>query len=429
MKHFSHLNTAVQLISQYKGEIPFSIFLKSFFAQHKKYGSKDRKRIGHLCYCYFRLGKSLQGFSVEERMLVALFLCDQRSDELFLHLKPEWNVQMQLSIEEKISIVNKDGIPFILTDIFPWKQSLSEGIDHEQFCRSFLIQPDLFLRLRPGYERAVKEKLKNAGISFNETSASCISLPNASKIDSIIDLDKEAVVQDLNSQNTGRFLDPERSRRVPHVAPSPRAESRGQTTPNVWDCCAASGGKSILAYDLNPDINLTVSDIRESIILNLKARFAKAGIKNYHAFVADLSRAESRGRAESRDQAEPRDYSQSPERSRGAQPNYDLIICDAPCSGSGTWSRTPEQLTFYDHEKSQQHYSSLQQKILTNAIPHLKPGGRLVYITCSVFKKENEDAAAFITNKFPLQPERMEILKGYDKRADTLFAASFIRID
>lgn len=399
MKHFSHLNTAVELIEQYKREVPFSIFLRSFFTQHKKYGSRDRKTIGNCCYSYFRVGYALETFPIEEKILIGLFLCEHKHNELLQHFKPDWNAQIQLSIDEKIPILHNESIPFSILDIFPWKESLSEGIDHEHFCRSFLIQPDLFVRLRPGHEQTVKQKLQTAGISYAEISPTCLSLPNTSKIDTVIDLDREAVVQDLNSQRAGRFL-------TSNLQHPTAAIQCSISCINAWDCCAASGGKSILAHDLIPNIQLTVSDIRQSIIHNLKKRLFIAGIKNYNSFIADLTTSNF----------------QPP-----TSNNFDLIICDAPCSGSGTWSRTPEQLLFFNPESSIEHYSSLQQKITTNIIPHLKPGGRLIYITCSVFKKENEDTVNFLLNKFSLQLEKMEILNGYDRKADTLFAASMIK--
>ncbi|HYE55446.1 MAG TPA: Fmu (Sun) domain-containing protein [Chitinophagaceae bacterium] len=382
MKHFSHLNTAVQLAGQYKGELPFSIFLKSFFAQHKKYGSRDRKIISHLCYCGFRLGKALQHAAIEERILTGLFLCDQQPHELLQHFKPGRNEHIHLAIEEKAAIA---GIS--LTDIFPWKEELSAGIDHAGFCRSFLVQPDVFIRLRPGYEQAVKKKLQRASIGFKEINSHCLAVPTASKLHTVIDIDREAVIQDMNSQQTGTFFGSRAS---------------------VWDCCAASGGKSILAHDLLPAIDLTVSDVRESIIINLKQRFARAGIRNYRSFVADLGTDNS---------------SRNPVFRASS---FDLIICDAPCSGSGTWSRTPEQLAFFNMA-SADHYAALQKRIAGNAITYLKKGGRLVYITCSVFKKENEDAVNFLTGNHAVELEDMQVLAGYTEKADTLFAASFIK--
>jgi 16S rRNA (cytosine967-C5)-methyltransferase len=53
----------------------------------------------------------------------------------------------------------------------------------------------------------------------------------------------------------------------------------------------------------------------------------------------------------------------------------------------------------------------------------LKETGKLLYVTCSVYKKENEDIIEYILHKFQLKVEKMELLKGYDKKADTLFAA------
>ena len=65
----------------------------------------------------------------------------------------------------------------------------------------------------------------------------------------------------------------------------------------------------------------------------------------------------------------------------------------------------------------------MQKKIVATAITQLEPGGYFLYITCSVFKKENEEAVDFIKNEYKLQLVKMELLKGYDKKADTMFAA------
>jgi len=71
-------------------------------------------------------------------------------------------------------------------------------------------------------------------------------------------------------------------------------------------------------------------------------------------------------------------------------------------------------------------YSELQKKIVSNIIPGLKKGGRLIYITCSVFEKENENVVEFITEKFQLKLEKMELIKGYDQKSDTMFVAKFV---
>jgi 16S rRNA (cytosine967-C5)-methyltransferase len=51
----------------------------------------------------------------------------------------------------------------------------------------------------------------------------------------------------------------------------------------------------------------------------------------------------------------------------------------------------------------------------------------LLYITCSVFKKENEEVVELIKKQFDLKVEKMELIKGYDKKADTLFAALLLK--
>ena len=384
-RHHSYLNSAAQIIGQYRCEIPFSWFLKKFFSGNKKFGSKDRKLISHMCYCYFRLGKAAMNLSGEERILMGLFLCSDESNDTLAALKLDWNEKSNLPLKEKLSITG-----FQLHPVFPWKEELSEGIDHQKFCESFFVQPDLFLRIRPGKEEIVKQKLQKAGIQFQTLADTCISLPNASKVDELVELDNEAVIQDLNSQNIGRFIK--------------SAILNLQSEISVWDCCAGSGGKSIMAFDINPNSDLIVSDNRESIIANLKKRFIYAGIKKYRSFVTDLTKSHL-----------PLAINHS---------LFDLIICDVPCTGSGTWSRTPEQLYFFEKESISQFFS-LQKKIVSNTIPRLKAGGFFLYITCSVFKQENEKIADFIEKKFNLQKIKQEVLKGYDQKADTMFAALF----
>ncbi|HUP11305.1 MAG TPA: hypothetical protein VM187_03820, partial [Niastella sp.] len=115
MKYFSHLNTAMQLLQQYNGSQPFGSFIKQYFSQHKKYGSKDRKNISQLCYAFFRLGKALPQLPSEERILTGLFLCSSGPNDLLQHLKTEWNNQVQLPIEDKLQLL---GHPFTLNDLF-----------------------------------------------------------------------------------------------------------------------------------------------------------------------------------------------------------------------------------------------------------------------------------------------------------------------
>lgn len=69
---------------------------------------------------------------------------------------------------------------------------------------------------------------------------------------------------------------------------------------------------------------------------------------------------------------------------------FDRILVDAPCSGTGTLARNPE-IKWRLRPNDLSRFASLQRKILENALPSLKPGGRLVYSTCSLEREENED--------------------------------------
>jgi 16S rRNA (cytosine967-C5)-methyltransferase len=72
---------------------------------------------------------------------------------------------------------------------------------------------------------------------------------------------------------------------------------------------------------------------------------------------------------------------------------FDRILVDAPCSGTGTLARNPE-IKWRLRASDLQRFALLQRKILEHALPHLKPGGKLVYSTCSLEREENEEIVA-----------------------------------
>jgi 16S rRNA (cytosine967-C5)-methyltransferase len=65
----------------------------------------------------------------------------------------------------------------------------------------------------------------------------------------------------------------------------------------------------------------------------------------------------------------------------------------------------------------------LQKKIVSRVVPSLRKGGVLLYITCSVFRSENEEVVDHIARDHSLKVEKKELLTGYNDKADTLFAA------
>jgi len=387
--HFHrYLNYAAIILEKYKGKEPFHLYLKKYFSANKKHGSKDRKHITSLCYNYFRLGMAVSHtLDIKEKLLLATFLIEKKPSAVLENAKPEWDEKIKADLPAKIEMV-KDI--FSVETIFPFKEELSDEISFHQFSLSFLIQPKLFIRIRPGFKKAVIDKLRSAAIPYEEINENCLPFSYNKKVTDVIQIDKEAVIQDYNSQRTAAFL-----KSIPAY----------KSSISVWDCCAASGGKSILAFDVLKNIELTVSDRRKLILENLHKRFAKAGIKNYHAFVADLS---------------------DPSGLDNINGKFDLIIADVPCSGSGTWSRTPEQIHFFEKNKIRE-YAILQKKIVSNALKRLSADGYLLYITCSVFKEENEENVNYLRENLNLTLIESKYLEGYKMQADTLFAALFKR--
>ena len=389
MRFQSYFNTAIKIIQLYDGALPLTHFLKKYFSENKKHGSKDRKFITHACYNYYRPAFALKNINIEERLKAAIFLCNSNAGEWNIIYDNNWLEQWNDQIRKRIFFIQA-AYNFSVEDIFPFYNEVSEDIDKENLALSHLIQPHVFLRIRNNHDKVI-HALQQHHIIFEKINNDCIAADNLNRLKEVINIDEEAVVQDYSSQRIKGFLE---------VFKSEIENEKPEI--NVWDCCAGSGGKSILVYDVLENINLTISDIRSSIVHNLKKRFEKAGIKKYKSFVADITNSQL----------------------QIANSTFDLIICDAPCTGSGTWSRTPEQLYFFQSKKIE-YYSTLQQKIVSNAIKYLKQQGYFLYITCSVFKAENEDVVKFIQKKFQLTLIKTELLKGYNKRADTMFAALF----
>lgn len=383
-----HFDKAVALVARYNGGEPLQHYLKKYFSANKQHGSKDRKTITHFCYAFFRIGKNLDNIAVEEKLRSALFICEDSIESLKEIFDEKWRENHSLELDKRIDFIRKIYPAFSPDNIFPYKKELSGNIDTTAFQRSFLVQPEVFLRTRAGKKNIVLDKLYKANVPFETIDEDCVAVPQNINIASVLQMNKEAVVQDLSSQEVGTFL------------ASVKRSNRQNPLIKVWDCCAASGGKSILAKDVFGKIDLTVSDIRPQILHNLKLRFREAEIDHYKSFVADLSKPVS------------------------LSEKFDLVICDAPCSGSGTWSRTPEMLAAFDLQQIQ-YYHNLQRKIISNTLPHVRKGGHFLYITCSVFEKENEAQVQYIAETFTATCIRLEAIKGYAHRADSMFAALF----
>jgi 16S rRNA C967 or C1407 C5-methylase (RsmB/RsmF family)/NOL1/NOP2/fmu family ribosome biogenesis protein len=135
---------------------------------------------------------------------------------------------------------------------------------------------------------------------------------------------------------------------------------------HILDVCAAPGGKSTLIAGLmSPQSLLVSNEVIKSRVTILKENIVKWGNPNVVVSNND-----------------PRDFS-------GMNGFFDVIIVDAPCSGSGLFRKEPEAKKEWSIENVN-HCSLRQQRILEDIIPALKPGGLLLYATCSYAYEEDE---------------------------------------
>jgi len=387
MKAVNQLRTFQRILDEYPAETPLGKFLPGFYRQNKQMGSTDRRVASRLIYNYFRLGKALPDIPIDERLIVAEFLCNTHVNSFLQHFKPDWANCAGFSISEKIAMVKAAYKDFNLSDVFPWSDQISASIDKKEFLKSFFCQPDLFIHVHNGYDHLVKAELNKAEVVFKDEGNGCFSLPNGTRLENIFPSQHWFEVQDYSSQQTANYFRPNK-------------------WDQWWDACAASGGKSLLLHEQEPDIKLVVSDIRESILANLDERFQQAGLRKYQKKLLDLT--------QNPDQV-LHDY------------EFDGIILDAPCSGSGTWGRTPEMIAQFNPQKIE-FFQRLQQSIARNVAKFLKPGKPLIYITCSAFKAENEDMVDFLVKELGLKLEEQTVLKGYQNKADTMFVARLLGI-
>jgi len=386
MKVEHQIRTFEQIFSKYDGATPLHRFLFSYFKQNKQMGSSDRRWATRYIYGFFRLGKAIPQLDRIQRLAVSDFLCNGTSSLIIESRLPELKEKTGLPIESKIELITELYPDFKLADVFCFHAHLSVALMNTTFYRSFFTQPDLFIRTKQVHLEKLTGVLKQGGIEFTVIGSQTLALPNGAKLEKLFPDQKYYQVQDLSSQSTGEFFKP-------------------QKWDYWWDCCAASGGKSLLLHDLEPTVQLLVSDVRENSLNNLDERFQDAGLKNYQKKVLDLLR---------NNEPDLHHY------------EFDGVILDAPCSGSGTWGRTPEMLYYFDAHKIS-YFAKMQKTISDNVVRYLKEGKPLIYITCSVFKQENEEVVDWMLQNLPLELEKMELIKGFENKADSMFVARFIK--
>jgi 16S rRNA (cytosine967-C5)-methyltransferase len=177
----------------------------------------------------------------------------------------------------------------------------------------------------------------------------------------------------------------------------------------ILDCCAAPGGKTAVLALRHPSAEIVAADVNEKRLETLRSRLDRGGpaTARVKTVLADLTKPMGGPKASLKVAASTskkiiivgakpseKDLAEQP-----AEPEiplhpaivgkFDLILCDAPCSGTGTLGRNPE-IRHRLRESDLPRQADRQRAILTQALALLAPGGRLVYSTCSLEPEENE---------------------------------------
>jgi 16S rRNA (cytosine967-C5)-methyltransferase len=149
----------------------------------------------------------------------------------------------------------------------------------------------------------------------------------------------------------------------------------GAGAKRVMDMCAAPGGKTAILAERLPEAEITAVDVSRVRLDLMRKRRLAARARRIAFEAGDAAKMQ-------------------------LKPELDLILCDVPCSGTGTMARNPEiRLRVTEADLARQH--AREAAILQAGLKGLKPGGRLVYSTCSLEPEENEEVVEEVLRALP----------------------------
>lgn len=347
-----------------QGRQPAEAVLKAWGAANRYAGSKDRRAIADRVFKVLRARARLSwimGGREDGRALVigSLSALDGLSlEEIEALHSGEGYGPRPLSKQERSRITAGEG------DLPGWVAAGLPEFVVEDFRATYgdrwteearaLMEPRAPIDLRVvGDVEAVAAELREAGLSPEPTPWSPQGLRLAAE--------PPPNVQALDAFKTGRIEIQDEGSQVVCALAGARP---GMT---VVDYCAGGGGKTLgLAAVMQGQGRLIASDVVQRRIDNIRPRLARAGVE-----------------------AELRVIGQNGGGMEDLNGQADLVFVDAPCSGSGTWRRRPEDAWRLTPEEVERLHA-LQVRILGQAAKLVKPGGRMVFVTCSMLSRENE---------------------------------------
>lgn len=279
------------------------------------------------------------------------------------------NAVLRRALREKESLSHnldqqEPGIRLSHPDILitRWRSHFGDEATWE-LCRNNNLPADVIIRIHPGRTNtaAYTERLQEAGIE-------CRAHPHAP--DRFLILPHGVHVQDLPGYKEGLFTvqDPATSLAVETLDPQP-----GEC---ILDACAAPGGKAMLIAERMQDNGLLVAmDLYDDRLSRLRENADRMRLSFLKIIQGDATGSKLDGNAELR---------------KLAPKGFDRILLDAPCTNTGVIRRRPDARWRFTLKRMEKLVQT-QRAILDYAATLLRPGGRVVYSTCSLEPEENEE--------------------------------------
>ncbi len=355
------LDSCSELLKQVlKFDYPADMVLSRYFRE-LRLGPRERATLAETIYgvlrkktLYTYLAQNGSG-SLERRLSILGFVSDR--EYLLSALtdqEREWLAHCDRIKPSDLLELHRHNLPQWLVD--PLKEQL--GDDFWPLVDSLNAPAGLDLRVNTLKDKRadIQKELAKAAIKTVATPYSPwgLRLADKSQLGKLDAFTRGAIeVQDEGSQLLSLLVD----------------AKRGEM---VVDFCAGAGGKTLaLGATMRSTGRLYAFDTSAHRLEALKPRLARSGLSNVHPVAI----------------AHERD-----ERIKRLAGKIDRVLVDAPCSGLGTLRRNPD-LKWRQNPKAIQELTAKQAAILQSAARLLKPGGRLVYATCSVLREENEAIA------------------------------------
>jgi len=382
-------------------ESPADSVVSDFFRHHRLIGSRERHTLAETTYTVLRqrllfqhLAQSGKG-EIERR----LALLGWQGNAAFLRAAMSPG---EVDWLEQVRTVDVASLPDKLRHNLPeWlAERLQAELGEDDFWPlvNALNQPagmDLRVNTFKAKREGVQAALTLAGIHAEPTPYSPVGLrlatkPALHKVDTFLRGDIE--VQDEGSQLLALLT----------------GAKRGEM---VADFCAGAGGKTLaLGAMMRNTGRLYAFDVSGHRLAALKPRLARSGLSNVYPVQI----------------AHERD-----DRIKRLAGKIDRVLVDAPCSGLGTLRRNPD-MKWRQSPESVLELSAKQAAILDSAARLLKPGGRLVYATCSLLRAENEDIAhafsAAHAGSFRALPAAEVLQRAQVAGAESLVSGEFMRL-